>query len=281
MSVQTSSLAGTTDLVVPARLARSWQLVSALRLVGAADGSPADATVFDVEDAVPAAEKAAARMAVVSWLASRSGWVRVNDATTEYWRSDLAAIGTSTGLLGVMLAKVESGAQVAETAALLPDGVRIVALIESAVGLEAVSEVAREPATFRLAFGSGDFRRDTGVGDDPIALAYARSRLVVASAAAGIPGPIDGPTLTDSTDHLITATLHARSMGMTGKLTLRGDQAAHINAGLSPSAAERSWARDTLERANGDAIIDGSYLPTLARARAVVSLASAYGLADT
>ena len=274
MTVPTPGLAGTSQWEVPARLARSWLLVSALRLEQGE--SPADAVVIDLEDAVPGSQKQQARDAAVGWLAGGRGWVRVNDATSEHWGADLAAVGTCDGMSGIMLAKVESAAQISDTASLLPAGTRIIALIESARGLEAASEIAHESATFRLAFGSGDFRRDTGVGDDPLALAYARSRLVVASAAAGIPGPIDGPAVTDSTDDLLAAAVHARTMGLTGKLTLRQEQAAHINESLSPTEAELTWARDTIDRAHE--AVDGSYLPMLARARSLVALASAYGL---
>ncbi|HAM25974.1 MAG TPA: CoA ester lyase [Microbacteriaceae bacterium] len=270
--------AGTTERVVPARLARSWQLVSALRL-GDTDVSRADSVVIDLEDAVAEPQKARAREAAVEWLASGSGWVRVNDATSDHWREDLAAVGASEGLRGVMLAKVESAEQIAGTAGLLPDGTRIVALIESARGLEAASEIARETATFRLAFGSGDFRRDTGVSDDPVALAYARSRLVVASAAAGLPGAIDGPAITDSPAALTAAALHSRTMGLTGKLTLRGDHAALINDAMSPAAAELAWARRLVDEAHDPADRDGSYLPALARARSLMALASALGVA--
>ena len=45
------------------------------------------------------------------------------------------------------------------------------------------------------AFGSGDYRRDTGTSADDLAMAYPRSRLVVASRIGNLPGPIDGPTV--------------------------------------------------------------------------------------
>lgn len=274
--IQSTPAGHATDREVPARHARSWQLVSALRLADA-DGSLADALVIDLEDAVPAAEKASARHAALSFLQDRPAWVRVNDATSGQWEADLSAIASSPGLRGIMLAKAECAEQVSRTAAKLPPGVRIVALIESALGLEASSEIARQPATFRLAFGSGDFRRDTGMADDPIALAYPRSRLVVASAAAGLPGPIDGPALTDSPDALLAATRASRALGMTGKLVLRAAHAAQINEALSPSQAELAWARDTVGREGDGDAIDGSYLPTLARARALLSLADELG----
>jgi hypothetical protein len=44
-----------------------------------------------------------------------------------------------------------------------------------------------------------------GAGTDPSALSYARGRLVVASTAAGLPAPIDGPTLTADNITLLEA----------------------------------------------------------------------------
>ena len=79
-----------------------------------------------------------------------------------------------------MLAMVESVDHVTETAKRLPD-VPIVALVETARGLERITEIAAAKGTFRLAFGIGDFRRDTGLGEDPTTLAYARSRFTIAA----------------------------------------------------------------------------------------------------
>jgi len=263
---------------VPARLARSWRLVPALQLTADVRASSADAVILDLEDAVPADAKTLAREAAIAAIAAAPSWVRINDAASGFWRDDLDGLADARGLSGVVLAKVETPEQVARTASRLPTGMKIVALIESARGLEASAAIAQEAATFRLAFGVGDFRRDTGMSDDPIALAYARSRLVIASAAAGIPGPIDGPTVTDTRADLVAAGRHARSMGMTGKLTLREDQAMAINAALSPSSSDIERARDLVGAAHGGSAIDGSYLPALGRARATLALAAAFDL---
>ena len=114
---------------------------------------------------------------------------------------------TSVG--GVMLAMVESVDHVTETAKRLP-GVPIVALVETARGLERITEIAAAKGTFRLAFGIGDFRRDTGFGDNPATLAYARSRFTIAAKAAHLPSAIDGPTIGSSALKLIEATRRVR-----------------------------------------------------------------------
>ncbi|MFZ2528490.1 MAG: CoA ester lyase [Rhodococcus sp. (in: high G+C Gram-positive bacteria)] len=264
-------------------LARSWLLVPghAPDRFGAAATSPADAVVLDLEDAVPAAGKPAARAGVVDWLrGGGNAWVRINDATTPYWADDLEALAELSGLEGVMLAKTESGHQVDATAGRLPDGTHILILIESAMGLEAAPEIARADGAFRLVFGSGDFRRDTGVDDSPLALAYPRSRLVVASRAARLAGPIDGPSLTDDPTALKQEAELTRSMGMTGKLCMTPERASYANAALSPSVDDVTWAREVIGRLgeDGSGARDGSDLPKLAKAKKITMLAQAFGV---
>jgi citrate lyase subunit beta/citryl-CoA lyase len=167
-----------------------------------------------------------------------------------------------------VLAKAESPADVRRTSELLGRGVRIVPMVESASSLEQAEGIARHSATFRIAFGVGDFRRDTGVSADPIALAPVRSRLVVASVAAGIRPPIDGPTH-GSADAVLAGVAHGRAMGMTGALVLDAARLPVVHEALSPSAAELAWARDVL---SDDGPRDGAYAPALARANAVLTL---------
>ena len=108
--------------------------------------------------------------------AGASAWVRINDITTPYWEQDLAALSRVGPLRGIMLAKTEHPDHITKTAMMAPAGTPVVALIESAVGIMNANDIARAPGVFRLAFGVGDFRRDTGVSADPMALAFARWR---------------------------------------------------------------------------------------------------------
>jgi citrate lyase subunit beta/citryl-CoA lyase len=265
---------------VPADLARSWLLVPATdpARIEQSARSAADAVILDIEDAVDPSRKPEARRTVVEWLRTGEAWVRVNDATTEFWEDDLRALRDAPGLLGVMLAKTESPEQVARTHAILGADVRIVALVESANGLEEATSIARSPGTFRLAFGSGDFRRDTGMSADKEAMAYPRARLVVASRVGGLPGPIDGPTVGESHPVLREQSGVTVMMGMTGKLCLSPDQAPVVNEVISPMRTDVTWAYDFLAdfRARGEVIRDGSDLPRLGRARKIVTLAEAF-----
>ena len=262
-------------------LARSWLLVNGAQgdRFQAAVHSRADIVVLDIEDAVAPKDKSGARENVVRWLAAgNSDWVRINGFGTPWWADDLTTLsGTSIG--GVMLAMVESVDHITETAKRLPS-VPIVALVETARGLERITEIAAAKGTFRLAFGIGDFRRDTGFGEDPATLAYARSRFTIAAKAAHLPSAIDGPTIGSNALKLIEATAVSVEFGMTGKICLTPDQCSVVNEGLSPSQDEIAWAKEffaEFERDGGE-IRNGSDLPRIARATKILELARAYGI---
>jgi len=262
-------------------LARSWLLVNGAHAdrFQAAAHSRADIVVLDIEDAVAPKDKDAARDNVVRWLgAENTDWVRINGFGTPWWADDLAALA-DTRVGGLMLAMVESVDHVTETAKRLPN-VPIVALVETARGLERITEIAAAKGSFRLAFGIGDFRRDTGFGEDPSTLAYARSRFTIAAKAANLPSAIDGPTIGSNALKLIEATAVSVEFGMTGKICLSPDQCSVVNEGLSPSQDEIAWAKEffaEFERDGGE-IRNGSDLPRIARATKILELARSYGI---
>jgi citrate lyase subunit beta/citryl-CoA lyase len=234
-------------------LARSWLLVPAAdpEVIAAAHTSGADMLILDLEDLVPGHNKALARELAARWLTvGHRSWVRINDATTEHWADDLQMFADLGNISGVVLAKTENAEQVMATAARLPAGTPIVAMIESALGLEESRSIAHADATVRLAFGSGDFRRDTGAAADPISLSYARSRLVVASRAERIAPPIDGPTLTDSEPELRAGSDVCAAAGMTGKLCLNPEHVPIINEALSSPTGTARTSRTFLHLTN-------------------------------
>ena len=268
---------------VPAEISRSWLLVSGRmpEEFDAAAASRADQVILDIEDAVDPKLKPAARAAVVEWLGNGgSAWVRINDRKSDFWSDDVDQLKGVPGLRGVMLAKTESAAEVTETFDRLGGATPVLALIESALGIEEAVSIARARGAFRLAFGSGDFRRDTGMSDDVLAMAYPRSRLVVASRIGDLPGPIDGPTVSASHPILREQSEVAVALGLTGKLCLVRDQLPVINEAISPTKSDVTWARDFLAdfEARGRVIRDGSDLPRLGRAQKIDKLARAFGI---
>lgn len=268
---------------VAADIARSWLLVPASRpeTFDSAARSRADAVILDIEDAVDPKNKPEARGHVVDWL-NRGGkaWVRINDVTSPFWADDLEMLNGIDNLLGVMLAKTESADQVSESSIRLGGTVPVVALVESALGIEEATNIARAQGVFRLAFGSGDFRRDTGMSADHEAMAYPRARLVVASRVGGLPGPIDGPTVGSSLPVLREHSAVTVSMGMTGKICLAPEQTHVVNEVISPTPSDVAWALDFLAdfEARGRVIRDGSDLPRLGRAQKIENLARSFGV---
>lgn len=256
----------------PARvaLARTWMLRSPL--AGGLE-TAADVLVLDLEDGLPAGRKAEGRDRARRAAVESPVWLRISAAGTRDGEDDLA-LGRELDdrLAGVVLAMCAGPDDVAHVAASLPEGVPVVAMIESAAALLVAPAIAAHPATRRLAFGTGDFRRDTGMGADRLALSWPRAQLVVASAAAGIAGPIDGPC--GGVDQARDAATHAVAMGFTGTLALHDAAVAGAHAGFTPAPDEVERARALLG-ATPDGPVDGSYAPTLARARALVERAEA------
>lgn len=279
----TDTIRNARAAALPAKLSRSWLLVNAAQeeIFTEAQISESDSVIFDLEASVSDDKKLDARDNVVRALeGGMSAWVRINKMDSEFWDDDLAAIAMLPGLRGVMLPETERPEQVSYTAMRAKAGLPVIALLESAMGVENATKIAEAPGTFRLAFGTNDFRKDTGFSGDPMALAYARSRLTIASRMGGLPGAIDGPSAATAGDEQVCKDAEVtHMMGMTGKLVLNVDQVVSLNESMSPSEDERDWARQLLEAAEGGSeITDGSYLPRLARAKKIASLASTYGL---
>lgn len=274
----------TAALEIDPTVARSWLLVNAAHpeRFEEAQESRADQVVLDIEDAVDPAVKPAARERVVDWLGDRNhrAWVRINDHSTPFWSDDVDALKGVVGLRGVVLAKTEAGEHVTETFDRLGGSTPVLALIESALGIEEAVSIARARGCFRLAFGSGDYRRDTGTSADDLAMAYPRSRLVVASRIAGLPGPIDGPTIGTTHKLLREQSEMTVSLGLTGKLCLQPEQLTVVNETIGPDASDVAWALDFITdfEARGGVIRDGSDLPRLGRARQIERLARAFGI---
>ena len=268
---------------IPADISRSWLLFAATKpeSFDKALASGTDQLVRDVEDAVDPKLKPQALVDVIAWLeAGNKAWVRINDYTTPFWAADVAALKGVNNLLGVMLAKVEDAAHVEATFDSLGGETPVIALVESALGIEEARNIACARGTFRLAFGSGDYRRDTGTAADDMAMLYPRSRLVTASRIGKLPGPIDGPTITTSYSQLRVASEHTVVLGLTGKLTVDPGQIPVINETICPTQADVTWARDFLNdfEARGRVIRDGSDMPRLGRAEKIDKLARAYGI---
>ena len=236
--------------------------------------SSADEVIIDLEDAVPHARKGFARRAAIEWLGSeRRALVRVN-ADEALLTADLEAVGLSAS--AVVLPMCRGPQDVERVHALVGDTVPVVALIETAFGVLAADRIARSPGVVRLALGNLDLAADLDVApNDYEALRMARSSLVLASAAVGLPGPIDGVT-TDIGDHARTRddARRARRLGMTAKLCIHPAQVPAAHEGMAPDDETVAWARAVIATDTaGVGVLNGQMVdaPVVARARRVLA----------
>lgn len=202
--------------------------------------SDADAVIIDLEDAVVPAAKPAARGQAADLLASREPArpvaVRVNGAGTEWFEDDVAA-AASAGADVIVLPKAEPELLETLPAACPP----VLALVESAEGLAGAERLARHPLVVRLVLGPVDLALELGLARrrDGLELLVPRSALVLASALAGRPPPVDGPWVElDDEQGLRDEASLARSLGFGGKLCLHPRQLGAVNEAFSPSEDE-------------------------------------------
>lgn len=225
--------------------------------------SGADAVIVDLEDAVPPAEKDAARETLVAWLSPEHPvLVRVNAVGSEWFGKDLA-LCRMAGVAGVILPKAE---QVEDISTLKSAGApAILPLIESALGFHQAQALAQCAGVQRLVFGNIDFSIDLGIGTGPSAeggeianagdeeeLLMFRSQLVLMSRLANIQSPVDGVTMAfDDPDRVRHDTYRARRLGFGGKLCIHPKQVTHVNEAFAPTAADINWARKVVAVAAG------------------------------
>ncbi|KPG88679.1 aldolase [Frigoribacterium sp. RIT-PI-h] len=264
-------------------MARSWLLVpgTAPARFDSAQASRAAPTALAIEVAVDPARTPAARDDVVAWLTGGGeAWVRINDRSTDFWSGDVDALLGLPGLHGVMLAKTEAPEHVTETFDRLGGAAPVLAPVASALRIEESPAPANARGALRLAFGSGDSRRATGTRAAALAMAYPRSRLVVASRIGGRPGPIDGPTVGSSHPVLREQSGGAVALGLTGKLCLDVEQLPVINEVIRPTPSDAAWAQDFPAAFGGRGRVtrEGRARPRLGRAQKIEKLASAFGV---
>ena len=219
----------------------------------------ADAVVIDLEDAVAPNRKEEARETVAGVLGSRAAkpvFVRVNTLGSELAARDIDAV-VSPHLAGLRLPKVESLESVrlvAESLDGLGSEAGIQCLLESALGLELAFEIARSHERVAgISLGEADLAADLGVRNEA-GLLYARSRVVGASRAAGLPNPVQSVyTNVRDLDGLRRSTEEGKNMGFVGRSAIHPGQIPVINEVFTPSEEEVAEAQGLLDRLESEA----------------------------
>ena len=246
-----------------------------------AAASGTEQVIVDLEDAVDPESKDIARDHARRWLTSAGrGVVRINAAQSPWFDADCAALAGLGGLDAVMVPKSEDPARLTALSHAFGPTVRIIALVESARGIDAAARIAAADGVSRLAFGSIDLAADLGCDHTRDALLLARSTLVLASRSAGIAPPIDGVTTDlDDLEVISDDARYSRSLGFRGKLCIHPKQLAATVSAFMPTATEFAWAERVLAASSGDGAVrvDGEMVdrPVLERARRIVNEARA------
>ncbi|SED82445.1 HpcH/HpaI aldolase/citrate lyase family protein [Ruania alba] len=243
----------------------------------------ADGVILDLEDAVAAAERDAARESIAAHpLDPDRTLVRVNPAGTADHEQDVAAVRRA-GYTRVMLAKASGPGDLDA----LHD-LEVVVLCETARGVLAAPELAAMDAVVALMWGAEDLMASLGgtssrfsVSTSGVAAPYrpvtrhARSRILLAAGAYG-KAAIDAVHL-DLDDHvgLRAEAEDAAASGFAATACLHPDQVPVVREAYRPDAARVRWAEEVLAAAPdgggvhrlGRQMIDE---PLLAQARAVL-----------
>jgi citrate lyase subunit beta/citryl-CoA lyase len=237
----------------------------------------ADAVILDLEDAVAPNRKQAARDALLSHpLDPATTIVRVNAWGSPYFADDVVALA-HTGYRTVMVAKTEDAEQVSGL-----ERYGIVALVETAAGVQRAAEIAAVDHVVAVMWGAEDLVASLGGSSSRHAdgsyrdvARHARSTVLLAAAAAGV-AAIDAVHL-DIADEagLAAEATDAASVGFAATACIHPSQVDTIRRCYAPSPDELEWARRVLDAAResrGVFVLDGRMVdaPVVRHAERVV-----------
>jgi citrate lyase beta subunit len=215
---------------------------------------PADALIFDLEDAVAPDAKEAARANVVA-AAQSKGYgkreiaIRCNGLATPWGAADITAIAKS-GADAILVPKVESAAEVASVIGLLdaagaPESMAVWAMMETPKGILRAEEVAgSHPRLTLFVMGTNDLVKDMRARHTPM-----RLPMITALGLGMLAARAHGLTILDGVYNDIQDTEGFRAvcqqgleMGFDGKTLIHPSQVEPCNEVFAPSTAELEMA---------------------------------------
>ena len=251
--------------------------------------SGAGGVIIDLEDAVAAEDKETARNTI------RGAWpsftaehkkrlvIRSNSPGSQFYSADLI-LAQELDVACLLIPKSESVDQMNGAALVLPN-TALIPMIETAIGLDHLREIANANQVIRLALGNLDLQADLGMVCDPqeTELHTARYQIVLASRVAQIAPPIDGVTpTTDDVVRIQDDAERAKRMGFGGKLCIHPKQVGIVKSAFMPSEQEVAWAQRVIEAdkaSKGAAVkLDGRMIdrPVVLLAQRTLTIAGKY-----
>ncbi|MFY9238529.1 MAG: CoA ester lyase [Roseovarius sp.] len=263
------------------------------RALDKARSLPADAIIFDLEDAVAPDAKAEARETLAEALRSggygkRSKIVRINALTTAWGLEDVRILGDA-GADAILLPKVNTPSDVDNLVDLLPPTMPIWVMMETPTSVFNAREIAAHGRVTGLVTGTNDLTKELGcrVRADRLPLMNALQRIIMAARAARIVA-IDGVynRFRDG-DGLKAECEQGRDLGFDGKTLIHPLQIEGANRAFAPTASEIDLAQRQIEafeqsKASGQgvAVVDGMIVENLHVVAAKRILAKAVAVAE-
>lgn len=275
-----------------------------------------DNVTYDLEDSVTPKAKPSARKALQSHLASLASRprgvselaVRINAVSTPFALEDLTALASLPSVDAIVIPKVHSASDLTFATDALrhlaprrhdasgSQGVpiKLLALIESAQAVMDLREIcAASPYLSGLIFAAEDFALSLSLTRTPSLseFLYARSAMVTAARAAGLPSTIDLVCTSYKGDEgiqrLEDECRGGKGMGFNGKQCIHPSQVEPVQRLFAPAEDEVEWAMRVViadEKAanagRGAWTLDGMMIdaPVVAKAKTVVDKAEHCGL---
>ena len=283
--MQTSIDKDATALKVGLANIHTWLFVPATKIerVAKAFASGADAVIVDLEDAVAQADKAQARDALQYYYDSADYqpiWVRINQAGSTDYAEDIKLCEQMPNLAGIILPKAEQATDIEYIYHL--SGLSVIALVESAVGLHNLDNMASALGLLAFSYGFLDLCNDlqvqVGTAAADIIANQIRYQFILTSKVHQLSPPIDTiyPDFNDEVGLTDRAQLWSQ-MGMSGMLCIHPKQVATIQRALQPADSEMLFAQRVVEEyeRSGQAVfkIDGEMVdaPVIERSRQLLA----------
>lgn len=243
------------------------------RALEKAKSIPADAIIFDLEDAVAPDAKPAARLAAAAAVQSgeygnRELTIRCNGLDTEWGADDVAAAGAA-GPSAVVIPKVDSVAMVNDVSALLdaagaPASLKIWPMIETPRAVFNVREIAAHPRVAVLIMGTNDLAKELRSplvpGRHPLVPHLATALLAAREAGKVV---VDGVyNDVKNAEGFADECRQGMEMGFDGKTLIHPSQVDPTNDIWAPSADEVEYAERVIT-AFDEALADGKGVVTV------------------
>ena len=256
--------------------------------------SGTDIVCIELEDGIAPKDKAKARQKALALFKTPQAddgverVLRINSMRERFGMEDVnAIISTKTPPPALMMPKVRTPDEVVLLDQLLTEAghiTRLHVIIETNEGLEAAYDIAKcSDRIDALFFGGVDMAAELRCPNTFESLIYARSRVVHASASAGL-DVLDVPYLDlDDLQGMKKEAERVRDLGFTGKGSIHPKQIAALNEVFTPSKEKISRARSVIsefEAADtGLVVIDGKLVekPVLREMYRIVSIADSLG----